>query len=744
LCLTAPDRKPVGPPGLRMPENLVTHKSHQIRNRLDRPLELEKIPAFPSGTTCRPRAAPDLFESLQDCRKDAETNPVMTTTQTADGLRTWMTDVARKIDALAKSDVREEHFFQKFLEQLVAAIDARAGAVWMLDQMGMLAMYSDVRYAELALGDDAVSDRVNTQRLIDVVQQGRAAIHSRDDDSGDERSQPHVIQAPLKYQKRTIGVVELFFKPDVDEAVVLEQLQFVEEMAGYVDRYLEWREEAGSAAKHLEFWNEFEQFVLQMQRSLNPAEVAAAAANDGRQLLGCDRLSIALKHGPKTLIRSVSGQDRVNHRSNLVRVMTAVSQKAIEAGHPVVYSGQLDDIPPQLEGPLADFSKESGSRMINIIPLRQPKPLKTSNRDKHRAQRPQKVFGALIVEQVDESWLKPLTAKRADLLAEHIAAVLHNANTHQNLFLLPFWRLLGGCCGWFRGRNWLKAAAAVTAIAAIVLTLALVPAPYRVEGTGKLMPVVQREVFAPWDANVMAIHVSSGQQVEPHQILLELRNDELGAELLAARSRLDEKRQLLSALQAEIEEANRRASRADETRLRGRFAQTNIEVRAAAERLESLEDQRERLTIRSPIAGTIATFQLDQLLLNRPVSRGEVLLEVMDESGPWELQIELPENRMGHLLQAQQARGTKNLPVEFVLATSPERNFRGELRETSTRTALSVERGTIVDLRVDVDADHLTHRRIGAEVQAKIVCGEKSLAYVLFGDLVEFLQRRFW
>ena len=34
--------------------------------------------------------------------------------------------------------------------------------------------------------------------------------------------------------------------------------------------------------------------------------------------------------------------------------------------------------------------------------------------------------------------------------------------------------------------------------------------------------------------------------------------------------------------------------------------------------------------------------------------------------------------------------------------------------------------------------------RIGAEVRAKINCGEKSLGYVLFGDVVEFVQKYFW
>src|SRR5690606_618883 len=153
------------------------------------------------------------------------------------------------------------------------------------------------------------------------------------------------------------------------------------------------------------------------------------------------------------------------------------------------------------------------------------------------------------------------------------------------------------------------------------------------EGIGKLMPVRQRQAFAPWDGEVVELFVTSGQQVKEGDVLLRLRNDELATELLAARGKLDEKQQLLSSLQAEIDDASRRSARDEEIRLRGRLAQTRIEMNSARERFESLQEQAESLLVKSPIRGTVATFQVEQRLMNRPVKRGEVLLEVMDEAG---------------------------------------------------------------------------------------------------------------
>ena len=80
--------------------------------------------------------------------------------------------------------------------------------------------------------------------------------------------------------------------------------------------------------------------------------------------------------------------------------------------------------------------------------------------------------------------------------------------------------------------------------------------------------------------------------------------------------------------------------------------------------------------------------------------------------------------------------------MDFVLATRPEDTFTGTLHRTASRTDVSVEEGSIVKVEVAVEKSQLPTRRIGAEVEGKIHCGEKSLFYVLFGDVVEFVQRR--
>jgi hypothetical protein len=152
----------------------------------------------------------------------------------------------------------------------------------------------------------------------------------------------------------------------------------------------------------------------------------------------------------------------------------------------------------------------------------------------------------------------------------------------------------------------------------------------------------------------------------------------------------------------------------------------------------------DKLTVTSPIDGTVAGFQLEQLLQNRPVQQGELLLEVMDETGAWRLELEVEGSRMGHVLRAWNNKPDHKLAVDFIPATAAESTFQGELVEIASRSAVSSDQTNIFECLVSIDASQLKDKRIGAEVRAKISCGKRSLGYVLFGDVIEFIRQRLW
>ena len=56
----------------------------------------------------------------------------MATEATIEAARTRIQRLVEQIAALSKADVPSEEFFGKFLERVVAAADAKGGAVWLV------------------------------------------------------------------------------------------------------------------------------------------------------------------------------------------------------------------------------------------------------------------------------------------------------------------------------------------------------------------------------------------------------------------------------------------------------------------------------------------------------------------------------------------------------------------------------------------------------------------------------------
>ena len=487
-------------------------------------------------------------------------------------------------------------------------------------------------------------------------------------------------------------------------------------------------------------------YVLSLQRSLDLHEVANVVVNDGRLLFGVDRVSLAMLRGRKTVITAVSGQESVHPRGNLIRALRRLTQQVLKSGEPFRYDGSISSVPKQLEEPLAEFIQESGTRFLMIVPLLEPERLVKPEEPLGDA-RPRQVtrqpIGGLIIEQMSSSEPSTKLKHTLDSVADHIAAASYNARSHSTIFLLPVWRWAGRCQEWLRGRRLAIAVALLAALSAAVAALVLVPWEYRVEGTGRLMPIIQREVFAPWDGQVLELMVEGGEHVEKDQPLIKLHNDDLSAELVKVKSELQEKQKLLHTLNAQADESERLGKTEEKLKAKGKALETQVEIDGALEQEKILKERLKRLTVLAPITGTVTTFQVQQLLENRPVKRGDLLLQVMDDQADWQLELEIAEHRVGRILKAQQNLGP-HLPIEYRLLTSPESSFEATLKSLGTRIVTAEEQGSVLEARATLDPNNLPSRAIGADVRARISCGESSLGDVLFGDVIEFIQKYLW
>ncbi|MEO8271265.1 MAG: biotin/lipoyl-binding protein, partial [Aureliella sp.] len=331
---------------------------------------------------------------------------------------------------------------------------------------------------------------------------------------------------------------------------------------------------------------------------------------------------------------------------------------------------------------------------------------------------------------------------RCDLVYEHAARALNNSMSHSDLFLMPVWRFLSRATWLFRGSAFPKTMT-VLALATIgLLALFLVQINLDLEANGVLQPALQQQVFAHVEGEVEEVYVDHSDKVVQGQPLVKLRNRELEIEITDLQGQLDAARESIMALSEQVGRAHRAGDSLETARLMG-------QERESIKRKETLEAQlllvreKEKQLIRtSPMDGIVMDWHLKERLRARPVVTGQVLVNLADPRGDWELELYMPEKRMKFLDDAFKESGGKDLHVDYIHSTDPSIDYSGTLAQNDVhfRSELDPTDGAVVKLRVKPDTMEGLSRRSGSTVIADVVCGKRSAAFVWFHEVVEWVQ----
>jgi hypothetical protein len=159
--------------------------------------------------------------------------------------------------------------------------------------------------------------------------------------------------------------------------------------------------------------------------------------------------------------------------------------------------------------------------------------------------------------------------------------------------------------------------------------------------------------------------------------------------------------------------------------------------------IELLREQEKQLIIRSPMNGVVTTFDVHNKLKDRPVDIGQVLLNVAEPDGQWELEVDMPENRIGDVAEARQEI-RPDLTVNYVLATDPKTSYADRITEVAEIAEVKGEAGSAVKIKVKIENQdlNLEDLRPGATATAKVYCGRRSIGYVILQDPINFVYSR--
>jgi len=119
-------------------------------------------------------------------------------------------------------------------------------------------------------------------------------------------------------------------------------------------------------------------------------------------------------------------------------------------------------------------------------------------------------------------------------------------------------------------------------------------------------------------------------------------------------------------------------------------------------------------------------------------------MSVADKTGPWELEVRMPDDRLGHVNRAaaEATKAGRELEVDYILATDPGTRHHGMVKEIHEQAEVRGEEGNTVLVRITIDPSRHDKEELGAgaTVTARIACGKRPLGYVWFHDVLAFIQ----
>jgi len=675
--------------------------------------------------------------------------------QTKRQIRTLVNEVAE----LSKSDVGAAEFYPAVLQKVVNALAARGGAVWLLDgENGLrLAHHIDISPNLIdANNNEAISHGRLLGRLIQKGTPELVPPFSASEQTGEANPTPFLlVTSPLASPNGPVGLLEVFQRAQTPPEAQVGYLKFVKHITDLVGDWLKGHT-LQQVSNRQELWQQSDQFARLVHENLDLRDTAFTIANEGRRLIDCDRVSVAILKGGKAKVVAISGQDSIENRSNNVQALNNLATRVIKSGEPLWYDGSTEDLPAQLEEAIEDYVDLSHGRTVTVLPIRQPErklegDVLAERNETNEARVRRDIIGALIVEQIETQLSRQTLEGRVDLVYEHACRAISNSMNHSNILFMPLWRFLDRCLWMFRGSALPKTASILGLLAAGLLSMFLIPMDFDLQGNGKLKPTVERQVFAHADGEVEAVMVKHGQEVKKDQPLVKLKNNELEQQIQTTMGQYKQSLQQAYGWKRQLDSATT-LTEAERIRVQQDYNQAEQEAFNRQAELNLLVERQSKLDRLSPIDGLVTTWDVEKVLAARPVVTGQVLMTVADPDKPWEVEVMMPEKRMRYLDGAfanervvkTDDKGEKYLDVEIILMTKPDTKHYGKLYQPAVgqRAELDPEDGAVVRLRCVPNDKALLEisKRPGARVMADVKCGKRSVAFVVFYEVIEWIR----
>ena len=653
--------------------------------------------------------------------------------------------------ASTSTDVRE--FYTGFLQTISSCSNADLGVAWNCTKAPFSPICQVAKDAT-ATARLPLSQEGHSRLLQRIAAEGKSQLISpnpdvKGADGAPVANAPTLLLAPIRRAEKT-ELVEFILPPTNSSELNQQALEFLDssrKIAASFDETVRPEDRPLRLSAEV-----IDEFALSVHQSLDYRKTASTIANETRRILDCDRVSVVLRQGPRFRIFSISGQPSVNRRSNLVTTLEALVARVLKTKQTFWYPVE-DAVPPQIQEPLEECLSVSSTRSMAIIPIFNKKETHNTSpfdegdtkRSRHNNQRRLGlVIGGIVIERAADQWTRASVEPAIELTARHSADALRRTDQIRRIPLYPVWHALGQSHLLFSARTLPKTIMALAGLTLLTLIAIFVPANFDLHCEGVLVPTERCKLFATaGNAKVEQVFVDHGDHVFKGEPLVRLSSQELEIQLEEVNTQIQTLEKKLAGTRS-----MRIQQRDSDDRSQQEFLKAMMEQLEGLGRVqEKLQQRKADLNLTSPIDGYVVTWEMAQRLEGRPVSQSNQLLEVANVDGQWQLELELPDRKVGHLLRAE--AGVDPVEVVFQLAMEPDKNMTGRVVKVAGATSVTAEHQQTVRVIVEIDeADIEGLKKVGASVAAKLRCGRRSLGYVYLHDAIEFVKSkvlfRFW
>jgi hypothetical protein len=687
-----------------------------------------------------------------------------------------------EVARLSETNVVPGAFYGEMLKRLLETLAAPAGDVWTRTPQGNLQLQYQINLKEVGLDHNEEARTAHEELLRQCVAQPRpfhvpprsgVGVREEGKTPAGNLTDYLLLVAPVVVNQQVAGIIEIWQHANRPAQAIAGYLQYMTYMAELSSRYHR-NQIMGQLSGQQQVWTQLESFARQIHATLHTTEVSYQVANEGRRLVECDRVSVAVRqYGSKARIEAVSGADVVERRSNLVRSMQKLCEQVILWGEKLVFNGIRDDsLPPKVLSALDHYLAESNSKLLVVQPLKD---------DREKGSRPPR--SALLMECFEPPSEPQQLLARLDVVARHATPALYNAVEHRRIPGRLLWQPLAKLQDGIGGKAKAITAVVVGLVSFLIALLFLVPYELKMDSTGKLVPWARRTVYAPTAGQVRAFKVGPGDIVPEGTPLALLYSSELfkqlselNAQIQGANEEMQNAARNSSSLgsgQANKDQSkdlvegaeNKREVERRKEDERRQFIENN---NANADKLGQFfliappftEEERDKIGRRE---WTVLNGNFQDEWMNKFAKPSEPILKLGAKDGPWEIELRIPQKHISQVLKAYESKdvlmfedGRKALHVDFLLRSDPSRTYRGLLFQDRISSEAIPNRDekdesepeVIASVSIDdesIDPNYRLSREAltsGTEIRAKVRCGKHALGYSLFYGVWEFLYEK--